>query len=203
MFFSVLGMLTFTLLCNVWIVEGSRARMYQDVREVPKGRVGLVLGTSKSLDGRVENPYFTYRMEAAAALYHAGKVEHLLVSGDNRVKRYNEPRDMRDALIALGVPRGAITMDFAGLRTLDSVVRAKKIFGQDSLIIISQGFHNYRALFIAAHHDIEAVALSAFLPEGSGWMQGREYLARTKAVLDLYVFGVAPKYLGEEEPLVF
>jgi len=145
------------MICNYWVVSSGEPFSYTTLENIEARDVGLVLGTGRSVNGRHENPFFTYRMEAAAALYHAGKIKHILVSGDNSSVNYNEPRDMRKKLMALGVPATAITMDFAGLRTLDSIVRAKKIFQQKKIIVISQAFHNYRALFIARYHGIDAV----------------------------------------------
>jgi len=124
------------------------------------------------------------------------------VSGDNNTVYYNEPKDMLNALMALGVSQADITLDFAGFRTLDSVVRSKLIFGQDELIIITQDFHCYRALFIADYYGMDAVAFSADnkdqLPLS---LAIREILARTNTVLDLYVFNRGPKFLGEKEKL--
>ena len=153
---------------------------------------------SKTLS-EVADPFFTTRMEAAAALYHAGKVRHILVSGDNSTNNYNEPRDMRKKLLNLGVPKEAITMDFAGLRTLDSVIRSKEIFQQRKIIIVSQAFHNYRAIFIAQYHGIDAIAFNAEYPAAATsktlW---REFFARPKAILDLYFLGTQPKFLGKK-----
>ncbi len=127
-----------------------------------RANVALVLGTRRTTpDGRWSNPHFAHRIEAAAALYRAGKVKRLLVSGDNHVRGYDEPSDMRDALVAAGVPAQAIALDYAGFRTLDSVVRAKEVFGQTSLVVVSEQFHNYRAVFICRHFGIDAVAYSA------------------------------------------
>src|SRR5579859_3256618 len=110
--------------------EGAtRGKIFSSMDELPVNDVGLVLGTSKMTKRGIENPHFEHRIEAAAALYKAGKVKHLLVSGDNHIKSYNEPDDMRAALMAAGVPAAAITCDYAGFRTLDSVVRAKEVFG--------------------------------------------------------------------------
>ncbi|HMG93801.1 MAG TPA: ElyC/SanA/YdcF family protein, partial [Chryseolinea sp.] len=141
------------------------------------------------------------RMETAAQLYKMGKIDHLILSGDNRSKYYNEPIEMQKALIKLGVPTTAITLDYAGLRTLDSIVRCKEIFGQNRITIITQPFHSYRALFISRYYNIEAVAMVTDEPdsEHSFRIRLREYFARTKAVLDLYVLKTAPRFLGEKE----
>ena len=166
---------------------------------IPKNRVALVLGTGKRTGRGNINLYFKYRMEAAAKLYHAGKVQHLLLSGDNHTKGYDEPTEMRDYLIGLGVPASAITLDYAGFRTLDSVVRARKILGQTELTVVSQRFHNERALFLCKQNGIEAVAFNAKDVPRAYHRYGpvREALARTKAVLDVYVLGTDPEFLGE------
>jgi SanA protein len=143
-------------------------------------------------------------MDTAAELYKIGKIDHFILSGDNRSKFYNEPVEMRKALMSRGVPSSAITLDFAGLRTLDSVVRSKEIFGQDKIIIITQPFHSYRALFISQYYDMDAVAVVASEPELeiSFKVRIREYFARTMAVLDLYVFKTAPRFLGKKEDII-
>jgi SanA protein len=187
------------LLSNWWVVSVGKAHSFNTLENIEARDVALVLGTSKSFNGKYENPFFTTRMEAAAALYHTGKVKHILVSGDNSSDIYNEPRDMRKKLIDLGVPKAAITMDFAGLRTLDSVIRSKEIFQQKKIIIVSQAFHNYRAIFIARYHGIDAIAYNAAYPAAATsktlW---REFFARPKAILDLYFLGTKPKFLGEK-----
>jgi SanA protein len=188
---------------NMWIVMSTEDRVYSDLTRLPEHRVALVLGTSHRVVGGGPNPYFRKRIETAAALYKLGKIDHFILSGDNRTMYYNEPWEMRKALIAEGVPESAITLDYAGLRTLDSVVRSKKIFGQDKITIITQPFHSYRALFISNFYHIDAVAM---VTEESGVdesvkLRVREYFARTKAVLDLYVFKTAPRFLGPKEQI--
>jgi SanA protein len=188
---------------NMWIVMSTEDRVYSDLTRLPEHRVALVLGTSHRVVGGGPNPYFRKRIETAAALYRLGKIDHFILSGDNRTMYYNEPWEMRKALIAEGVPESAITLDYAGLRTLDSVVRSKKIFGQDKITIITQPFHSYRALFISNFYHIDAVAM---VTEESGVdesvkLRVREYFARTKAVLDLYVFKTAPRFLGPKEQI--
>ena len=170
------------------------------MHQLPQNKVGLVLGTAKYTKNGYLNPYFQYRIEAAAKLYTMGKVKHLLVSGDNSQKSYNEPATMQKALIDKGVPKSATTLDYAGFRTLDSVIRSKEVFGQNQLTVISQKFHNQRALFIANRKGIKAVAYNAkdvSLQLGLKTML-REYLARCKAVLDLVLLNQQPKFLGEK-----
>ena len=170
------------------------------MQKVPTNKVGLVLGTSKWLkDGR-PNLYFKYRIQAAYDLYKAGKIKYILVSGDNSFKNYNEPREMHNALVDLGVPSEAIVLDFAGFRTLDSVVRCKKVFGQQNVTIISQPFHNKRALYIASNYGMQAIGYNAKdVNLYSGLKtQLREKLARVKVFIDLYIINKQPKFLGDK-----
>ncbi|HEY5920002.1 MAG TPA: ElyC/SanA/YdcF family protein [Chryseolinea sp.] len=198
--------LIFTLLIvasNLWIVQSTSHNVFSDLTKLPDHRVALVLGTSnKTVSGNV-NPYFRNRIETAAQLYKMGKIDHLILSGDNRSMYYNEPIEMRKALIKLGVPTTAITLDYAGLRTLDSIVRCKEIFGQNKITIITQPFHSYRALFISHYYNIQAVAMVTDESDGeySFRIRLREYFARTKAVLDLYVLKTSPRFLGEKEQI--
>jgi SanA protein len=188
---------------NIWVVSTTANRVYSDYHELPTNFVALVLGTSHKLTNGSPNPYFESRIKMAAALYQEGKVTHFLLSGDNRTRYYNEPQQMKDALIRAGVPDSVITLDYAGLRTLDSIVRSKEIFGQNKITIITQPFHCYRALFISRYYNIDAVAVQAVEPSPEAMVKVylREYLARTKAVIDLYILGTAPKHLGDKEQL--
>ena len=196
---GVTGGAVMLLLANIMVLASVESKVYKDIDKVDYRDVALVLGTSSSVNGRTENPFFTHRISAAAELFFQGKVKHILVSGDNSSMHYNEPRDMRHALIKLGVPDSCITMDFAGLRTLDSVVRSHKIFQQKRITIVSQEFHNYRALFIAKYYGIDAVAYNATYPEKATMKTIlREYFARPKALLDLYLFDTQPKFLGDK-----
>ncbi len=173
-------------------------RLYSDVAQIPQNPVGLLLGTSAEGRSGNPNPYFTNRIAAAAALYKAGKVEHLLITGDNGQSSYNEPMDMRRALMEAGVDSADITLDFAGFDTFDSVVRAQKIFGQQHMTVISQRFHNERALWIARAFGIEAIGFNAADPirRPTRWSWIRERGARLKMWWDLMV-GVDPHFLGE------
>ena len=189
---------------NIWVIKSTEDKVFSDYHLLPDNEVGLVLGTSNKLMDGSPNPFFENRIKTAAALYHEKKVIHFILSGDNRTKYYNEPNEMKKALVKLGVPESAITLDYAGLRTLDSIVRSKEIFGQESIIIITQPFHCYRALFISNYYNINAVAVIASEPtqEQSFNVYIREYFARTKAILDLYILKTAPRHLGDKEPLV-
>ncbi len=189
--------------CNTWVVQSTQGNVLTDYRLLPDSGVALVLGTSHRLSDGSPNPFFHNRMITAAYLYKEGKINRFIVSGDNRTRYYNEPFEMQKALIQLGVPEAAITLDYAGLRTLDSIVRCKEIFGQSDITIITQPFHSYRALFISDFYDLHAVALVANEPNPETGIRVymREYLARTKAILDLYVLRTTPRHLGNKEPL--
>lgn len=202
-FFLVLLTIGLIWWCSARIDRVAAPYSYQDIDSIPHNKAGLVLGASRYLpDGRL-NLYFKYRIAAAAQLYHAGKIEHIIVSGDNHVAHYNEPAAMRDALIEKGVPIGRIHLDYAGFRTLDSVLRCREIFGQTRFTIISQDFHNRRAIFIAQHYDIQAVAFAARnLTSAAGRKtRYREKLARVKVFLDLYIFDTQPRFLGPKVDL--
>lgn len=187
---------------NFWVLRQATGRTFTDPLAVPVHSVALVLGTGKTARGS-SNPHFDYRVAAAANLYHMGRIRHLLLSGDNGNANYNEPADMREALVAKGVPLNAMTLDFAGFRTLDSLVRAKKVFGITSCIVVSDDFHMARALALADHAGIQAVGFSGTpVPwERSSKSRIREIFARVKMLLDLYVLRTEPKFVGPRQSL--
>jgi SanA protein len=173
--------------------------------DLPSTKVALVLGCSRRLaDGR-QNLFFERRMTAAVALFRAGHVQYLLVSGDNSRPDYDEPSDMRAALVAAGVPAPQIVLDYAGFRTLDSVVRAKQVFGLNELIIVSQRFHNERAVYLARAHGIRAYGYDA--PDVGGAegvrVKLREVVSRLAAVLDVEVLRSSPRFAGPREATPF
>ena len=182
------------------IQKFSATFLYDDVSKIPYNKVGLILGTSKTTKHGYNNPFFTYRVQAAKILYAAGKIKTIIVSGDNRFNDYNEPKDMHDALVKLGVPDSAIVYDYAGLRTFDSMLRCKTIFSQDSITVISQKFHNERAVYIARHHAIACIGFNAqTVPTSKSFMVTiREYFSRFKCLLDVYILDTKPKHGGEK-----
>ncbi len=199
---ATLLLIGFIIFSNWIIIHSAKENVYDVVSNTPKdNNVALLLGTSRYTTRGTTNLYFKYRIDAAAKLYHTGKIKHIIVSGDNSLKEYNEPKQMLQALIEKGVPENAITLDFAGFRTLDSVVRCKKVFGQSKFIIVSQRFHVERALFIAAKYEIDAVGFAAKDPPEKYSLKTRvrEYFAKTKAVIDLYIIHKKPKFLGKKE----
>lgn len=184
---------------NSIIEKYAENKTYSNSSEIKNNKVGLVLGTAKKLQNGQINLYFKYRIEATVALYNKGKISFVLISGDNGHDNYNEPEDFKNELIKKGIPEHKIYLDYAGFRTLDSVIRANKIFGQKSITIISQKFHNERAIYLAEEHGITAIGFNAKDVTGKKGLktQVREYFARTKAFLDI-VFNVQPKFLGKK-----
>lgn len=190
--------LTIVVYANATAVWASRGRLFDNPDQLPKIRTALVFGTSSRFQGR-ENHYFRYRMDAVAEVWDAGKIDIIIVSGDNRTHYYNEPREMRQALVERGIPNERIVSDFAGLRTLDSVVRAKEIFGADPVLFISQRFQNERAIYLAKANGIDAYGYNA---RDVGTQAGlktriREVGARVKMWLDVRFLNTRPRHLGE------
>lgn len=199
----IVGSVLLVALVAVWWCDRRVTRMaapfvYDSVEAVPGLDMAVVLGTSDRVRGGLPNRYFTHRIDAAVALYEACKVHHFILSGDNRHASYNEPMAMRRALLAAGVDSSHVTLDFAGFRTLDSMVRAKEVFGQQRFVVVSQRFHTERAVFIARSRGIEAIGYNAEDVSASYGFRTllREKLARVKVHLDL-LFGVDPHFLGD------
>lgn len=183
------------VLGNRWVINSTDAYIYSDWALLPYNEFGIVLGTSQyTADGGLSVD-FRGRIDAAAELYNNGKVRHLIVSGANPDATYNEPRKMWQELVKLGVPPDAITMDFAGYRTYDSVARAQAVFGLERYTLITQRYHTYRAVFLARKMDMPAVAYIA--PGTTSRNPPREIFARVKAILDLYLLRTEPKFLGD------
>ena len=184
---------------DYWIEYSAKNNIYSEIKSIPKHKVGLVLGTSKFLKNGGINPYYSKRIKATIELYQHNKIEFVLVSGDNGHTSYDEPTTFKNDLIEAGIPAQKIFLDYAGFRTLDSIVRAKQIFGQTDLTIISQKFHIERAIYLASHYGIDADGYIAgnYTKRSSMRLRIREKLARTKAVLDV-ILNVGPKFLGEK-----
>jgi len=193
----------FVVFANLHIMHANNDRLYTRVEDVPARETGLVLGASSTLRNGTPNPFFTNRIDAAVALYRAGKVRRLLVSGDNSRVNYDEPTMMKESLIAHGVPASVIVCDYAGLHTLDSVIRAHRVFALDTCTIITQRFHNARALEMARANDLDAIGFCArdVAFRYSIRTGLREIASRTVAVLDLYVWHTQPHFAGPREPL--
>lgn len=194
------SIVTVAFAINIYVIKSASGLLYDDVNEIPFRKTALVLGTSKYVSKGKLNQFYKNRMEAAAKLYQAGKVKQFILSGDNATMSYNEPMTMKKDLVALGIPDSVLFLDYAGFRTLDAVIRAKKIFGQDSVTIISQKFHNTRAVFLAAYFELHAIGFNAervsFNTSPKTYL--REYFARVAAFTDVKIFHTQPKFLGEK-----
>ncbi|MDD3602036.1 MAG: ElyC/SanA/YdcF family protein [Sulfurovum sp.] len=175
---------------DMTMTQQTSAFIYTDLRKLPSKKTALLLGTTKSIAKDKKNYFYIYRIRAAAALFKAGKVKTILVSGDNGSQHSNETAAMQKDLIDAGVPEKHIVVDNAGFRTFDSITRAKEVFKTEDYIIVSQKFHLERALFIARKKKQKAIGFAAKDIEGTKAaykMRLREYLARTKAFLDIYL----------------
>ncbi|MEA1784599.1 ElyC/SanA/YdcF family protein [Arenibacter sp. GZD96] len=186
------------LLCNFiisWSVDG---KIYSDSVQIPKNKVGLVLGTSKKLVDGKPNAYYTQRINATVTLFKAGKIDFVLVSGDNATQYYNEPHTFKKDLVAKGIPAEKIFLDYAGFRTLDSMVRAKYVFGLERVTVISQKFHLERAIYLAEKKRLPAIGFIADDVTGTEGIKVtlREYLAKVKVFIDL-LLNTQPKFYGE------
>ncbi len=187
------------LICNIAIDAATKGKTFSSLENVPKNRVGLVLGTSKKLVSGQANPYYTNRINATIALFKANKIDFVLVSGDNASIYYNEPSTIKKDLIAKGIPEKNIFLDYAGFRTLDSMVRANVVFGLDSVTVISQKFHNERAIYLAKQKGLKAIGFNAKDIKGQQGFKVhfREYFARVKVFIDL-LLNTEPRFYGNK-----
>lgn len=183
------------ILANVWVVALTNGRTFTRISKIPPRETALVLGTSPRMKSGISNPYFTTRMEATALLYHHGKIKKIIVSGE-KSKGYDEPSAMKNYLVYQeGVPENIITEDPKGFKTQISINNCKNVYQQNSVIIVSQGFHNLRALFYARNNDMNALGFDAqdVLSNQSYYRnQSREFLARVSAVI-YYMLGIEKK----------
>ena len=184
--------LALMLICNQIVVNNARGKAFSDIDSIKYNKVGLLLGTTpQARIGRIKNYFFIYRIDAAEELYKAGKIEKILISGDeNSLDGINEPECMRDSLVARGVPASDIILDGKGYRTICSVFNANKVYGLKSFTIISQKFHNERALYQAEHLGLDVENLQAYnakMPQSrrAYITTIREYFARVKMFWDL------------------
>lgn len=187
------------ILSNAVINSFATDKTYSSLSEIPKNKVGMILGTAKNIKGGGSNPYYVYRLNAIVSLFKAKKIEFILVSGDNGSIYYNEPTTIKNDLVAAGVPSDKIILDYAGFRTLDSMVRAKEVFGLDEVTVVSQKFHNERAIYLAHKNGLNAVGFNAqdVSLESGFKIQVREYFARVKVFIDL-LLNTRPKFSGDK-----
>ena len=185
--------------CNIWVLSSCSGRLYDNAETVPHKRVAVMLGTNPKTKTGKMNYFYKHRIDAAVKLYQNGKIDRILISGDNSSKTYSEPDAMKADLMAAGIPDSAIYLDFAGFSTYDSMVRAKKVFGLSEFMVVSQDFHNKRAVYIARQNGIDAIGFNVQNILFRKWrikMELREILARVKAVGEV-VMNKKPHFLGE------
>lgn len=188
----------FLILYSDYRISSFSKNCYNDPADIPGKKIGLLLGTSKYLSKGKHNFYYKYRIDAAVELFRLGKISYILVSGDNATMNYDEPTTIKKDLVNRGIPEKRIFLDYAGFRTLDSVERCKEVFGETDIVVISQQFHNERALYIAKKKGINAVGFNA---RDVDFRYGyktklREKFARVKTILDIHLLNTQPKFLG-------
>ena len=184
------------LLCNHLVVNNAKGKVFSNIDSIRPTEVGLLLGTTpQARIGRITNYFFVYRIDAAEQLYKAGKIKKILISGDeNSLDGVNEPECMRDSLVARGIPASAIILDGKGFRTICSVINANKVYGLKSFIVISQKFHNERAIYQAEHLGLDIEDVQGYNAEDPKSRRAyltsiREYFARVKMFLDIFYYG--------------
>lgn len=177
-----------------------RDKIYTDINTIPPRPYAVLLGTAKYVAKNSPNLFYDYRLEAAKALFDAQKITYLLLSGDNSTLQYNEPRTMKRDLRRMGISEQFLFPDYAGFRTLDSIIRAKYVFQAEPMTIISQRFHCERALFIAKFHQIDAICFAADQPPTAYFTRIRESFARLLMLWEV-IIEKSPRFLGEPEPL--
>jgi SanA protein len=184
---------------NFRINQKTKNFVFDSVEFIPENTVGLLLGTSKLLKAGTPNQYFFNRINAAVELFRAGKIKIIVISGDNSKKHYNEPQDMKEELVKRGIPENKIYLDYAGFRTFDSMYRMREIFGQKKFTVISQKFHNQRAIYIGNSLGLNSIGYNAKDVNAYNGFKTklREKFARVKVFIDL-TFNKKPKFLGEK-----
>ncbi len=199
----ILCLVVFSLAVDTYVSSFSGNKLFSDINDVPHMRAALLLGCVRIYDGHV-NLFYLHRINAAVELWNSGKIDAILVSGDNSRTDYDEPTCMKEDLVARGVPAEYITLDYAGFRTLDSIVRAEKVFNLKDYIIISQPFHCSRAIYLASHYKQNVIGYCARDVKSAAGLKLRlrEVLARNKALLDILI-NKNPKYLGKNEKVTY
>ena len=183
------------LICNQIVVNNAEGKVFSDIDSIKYNKVGLLLGTTpQARIGRITNAFFTYRIDAAEQLYKARKIEKILISGDeNSLDGVNETKCMRDSLVARGILAKDIILDGKGYRTINSIINANKVYGLKSFTIISQKFHNERAIYQAEHFGLDVENIQAYNAKDPKSRRAylttiREYFARVKMFMDLITY---------------
>lgn len=198
-----LGSVGFIAAADRWMLARTDALCYPRLEAVPERPVALVFG-ARVYPGGGLSAVLRHRVEAGVALYRAGKVRKLLMTGDNGRSDYDEVTAMKRHAVSLGVPAEDVVRDYAGFRTYDSCYRAREIFAVDRAVLVTQAFHLPRAIYTARSLGIDAVGYSSrvgMTPEALRSTRIREALARAAAVIDVGLLRRKPKYLGPREPL--
>lgn len=200
--FSIITLIIIISLISIsllWINLTTKNKIYSNTENLPFNSVGLIPGCNKYIAQGVINQYYQLRIDAGVKLYNQGKIDYILVSGDNAHASYDEPREMRNSLVEAGIPNDKIISDYAGFRTLDTIVRAKEVFQLDKVTFISQNFQNQRGVFIGNKRDIDVIAFDA---ENADLIHSfktlfREIFAKVKMLIDIYITDKEPKFLGD------
>ena len=198
--FIINTLIIIVIILNKKIDNFSIGKTHSNITTIPYNKAGLVLGTSMYNRKGGVNMYFYHRIVAAVELFEAGKIDYIIVSGDNSKNYYNEPLLMKKELVRRGIPANRIILDFAGFRTLDSVVRCYEIFGQRDFTVISQAFQNKRAIYIGQYYHLHVSGYNAKDVNSLITLRVkiREVFARVKVFMDLYITRKSPKFLGEK-----
>lgn len=193
-------LITLSVIGLSWIMVSTEKSQYSELDTLPYNKVGLIPGCNKYVSDGVENIYYNQRIEAGVKLYNLGKIDYILVSGDNAHASYDEPREMKKSLMEAGIPKDKIYSDYAGFRTLDTIVRAKEVFQLNELTLISQSFQNVRGVFIGKNKEINIAAynVDGINKDTSYKIEIREIFAKIKMLLDLYIMNTEPKFLGDK-----
>jgi len=184
---------------NIIVNNNAKDKLYTSTTTIPKNKVGVLLGTSKILDGGIKNSFFTYRLNATLALFNAKKIDFVVISSTYESEQNDNPKDFKDELLKKGIPENKIYLDYGGSRTLNSIFNIKEVYNQPSITIISQEFHNERAIYLAEYFGIKAIGFNAQdVTNRLGYKtQIREYFARVKIFIDI-IFKVQPKLVSKK-----
>ncbi|MBN2616675.1 MAG: YdcF family protein [Spirochaetales bacterium] len=200
---TLLSALFLLLVSMQWIHISTKNNIFDNIKKIPYNKVGLIPGCNKYIANGVINVYYEQRIAAGVELFRNSKIDYILVSGDNAHPSYDEPREMRNSLVEAGIPNDRIISDYAGFRTLDTIIRAKEVFSLKDFTLISQSFQNRRGIFIGKFNNLNIVAYNADFNDKKFdiSIETRELFAKINMLLDLYIFAKEPKFLGETIPI--
>lgn len=186
--YPIIILFSIPVILNYVVIMSSSKRIYSNLKEIPTNDIGLVLGTNKNIKGNKPNRFFKYRIDATYKLYSEKKISYIIVSGDGKDA---EDKDMMKELVKKGVPKDVIYLDSKGYSTVDSILRLKEVFGVQKVTIISQQFHNQRAIFISLFKGVDAIAYNAeTVPFFDFVFTLRDFLARLKSFYDIFIYKI-------------